>query len=370
MQPKQNPVFSRYKFNNEIQGAQPIEQYITRLRLLAKDCAYGNAEDDMVRDRLVFGTNSAKVRERLINEGAQLTLEKAIQIAQNFEYSQQQLKTMGPLATESSTVPKDVSMINRGRPHTRGRGRANTQQQRSTAPTYRRETPQKGRDSRGKQRGRENSEAQQNKCRNCGFNHQKDARCPAQGKQCGRCMKWNHFAKVCKSVCEIHEYHGADENEYVNDDDVSDQYDAFFIDCIEKSCTSVKNNEAYAELNVNVMHANDVTSNSTLNCKLDTGSQVNVLPLDVFRHMHVPYPLRQAHKLQGYGGSPLKSLGVCSLDVSCKGQQVRTDFHVVDPRGKTAPPILGLPSCLNVGLVKLVDSVNLCTPLSHSIRKL
>lgn len=89
VQPKQNPVFSRYKFNNETQGAQPVEQYITRLRLLAKDCAYGTAEDEMVRDRLVFGTNSAKVRERLINEGAQLTLEKAIQIAQNFEYAQQ-----------------------------------------------------------------------------------------------------------------------------------------------------------------------------------------------------------------------------------------------------------------------------------------
>jgi hypothetical protein len=52
VQPKQNPVFSRYKFNNEIQGAQPVEHYITRQRLLTKDCAYGNAEDDMVRDKL------------------------------------------------------------------------------------------------------------------------------------------------------------------------------------------------------------------------------------------------------------------------------------------------------------------------------
>ena len=203
----------------------------------------------MVRDRLVFGTNSAKVRERLINEGAQLTLEKAIQIAQNFEYAQQQLKNMGPLATETSALPKDVSTISRGRPHIRGRGKANARQQRSTAPTNRRGTPHKGRDSRDDRRGRDNS--LQNKCQNCGFDHQRGARCPARGKQCGKCRKWNHFSKVCKSVCEIHEYHSSDEyQESVDVDDVSDQFDGFFIDCIAKSCTNVKNSEAYAELNV------------------------------------------------------------------------------------------------------------------------
>lgn len=66
VQPKHNPVFSRYIFNNETQGTRPVEQYITHLRLLVKDCAFGRGEDEMIRDRLVFGTNSAKVRERLM----------------------------------------------------------------------------------------------------------------------------------------------------------------------------------------------------------------------------------------------------------------------------------------------------------------
>ena len=46
----------------------------------------------MIRDMIVFGTNSAKIREKLINEGEELTLDKAIQIAKNYEYSQEQLK--------------------------------------------------------------------------------------------------------------------------------------------------------------------------------------------------------------------------------------------------------------------------------------
>jgi hypothetical protein len=58
-----------------------------------KDCEYTNP-DEMVCYRIVFGTSSERVREKLINEGDKLTLDKAIQIVQTHEYSQQQLKTM------------------------------------------------------------------------------------------------------------------------------------------------------------------------------------------------------------------------------------------------------------------------------------
>lgn len=65
VQPKLNPIFARYKFNNEIQGAATVEQFLTKLRTLVKDCSYTNPEE-MIRDRIVFGTPSAKVREELI----------------------------------------------------------------------------------------------------------------------------------------------------------------------------------------------------------------------------------------------------------------------------------------------------------------
>ena len=35
----------------------------------------------MIRDRIVFGTNSHKIREKLINEGKDLALAKATDIA-------------------------------------------------------------------------------------------------------------------------------------------------------------------------------------------------------------------------------------------------------------------------------------------------
>ena len=48
----------------------------------------------MVRDRLVYGTNSQKVREKFINRGSDLSLKSAIDIARAHESAMAQLKKM------------------------------------------------------------------------------------------------------------------------------------------------------------------------------------------------------------------------------------------------------------------------------------
>lgn len=52
VQPKLNPVFARYKFNNEVQGNTTFDQFVTKLKLQNKDCSYTNA-DEMIRHRIV-----------------------------------------------------------------------------------------------------------------------------------------------------------------------------------------------------------------------------------------------------------------------------------------------------------------------------
>jgi hypothetical protein len=94
VRPKLNLIFGRNKFFNEIQGENSIDSYITRLRIRVSDCKF-NDTDDMIRDRLLFGCKSGKLRERLINEGSSLTLDKAIQIAQSMENAKQQMMTIG-----------------------------------------------------------------------------------------------------------------------------------------------------------------------------------------------------------------------------------------------------------------------------------
>ncbi len=107
IQPKCNPVFSRYKFNNEIQGENTVEQFLTKLKLLAQGCNYADP-DEMIRDRIVFGIKSQKVRERLITEGDKLTLDKATQICQSIEYAQEQLRTMNQTTSLRCRTPTSM----------------------------------------------------------------------------------------------------------------------------------------------------------------------------------------------------------------------------------------------------------------------
>ena len=56
-----NPVFCGYKFCNRIQSeVETVEQFITDPKLLARDCAFKDP-DEMIRDRIVFGTNFHKI---------------------------------------------------------------------------------------------------------------------------------------------------------------------------------------------------------------------------------------------------------------------------------------------------------------------
>ena len=94
-QPKSNPVFARHRLYSKIQEpGETVQQFVTALKLLVKYCEYGKAKDDIVRDRIAFGTKSAKVREKLLDIGSDLTVERAIEVARVDEDSVLQLKEM------------------------------------------------------------------------------------------------------------------------------------------------------------------------------------------------------------------------------------------------------------------------------------
>lgn len=157
-----NPIFAQV--NNENQGESRVEQFVTRLRVLAEDCNYGNSKDEMIRERIVFRTSSQKVREKLITEGEKLILEKAIQIAQSHEYSQQQLKTMSG---------QEVHAVNHSHnQNTRKAGRSSPSQN-AAKDTERRRPLQ----ARPKQYHKMKTQ----ECDRCGYDQSTSAKCPAKG---------------------------------------------------------------------------------------------------------------------------------------------------------------------------------------------
>ena len=338
VQPKLNPIFARFKFNNEIQGSSTVEQFITRLRLLAVDCTFKDPED-MIRDRIVFGTSSDKVREKLINEGEKLTLDKAIQIAQSYEYSQQQLKSMGSQLDQVNSIRK-----------------AST----SRHPVKKRTDPgsHPGPDGARRRRNRNYRPQNQNghpECDQCGYKHSRAEKCPAQGKICKNCKGYNHFAKKCRFK-KVDDIQIEPESQYV------DSESEFFIDSID-SCTGSKTksvDQAFCNISVG-------PSLSNVRFKLDTGSQANILPRHVFESIGQVHDLdtdkAKGQKLLGYNDSTIHTLGCIDLACQYKDRSLNVMFHVVDTNSS---PILGMKACMELNLIQLVYSCDVATETTPS----
>ncbi|XP_059054674.1 uncharacterized protein LOC131848758 [Achroia grisella] len=84
---KQNITLARYNFfmrNQEI--GESINQYVTALKLLSKNCDFKILEEELIRDRIVCGIKNTTVRDRLLRT-EDLTLERTINICQVDEIS-------------------------------------------------------------------------------------------------------------------------------------------------------------------------------------------------------------------------------------------------------------------------------------------
>ena len=89
--------FSQGTFHKYDQlDGEPMDQYITDLKLFALECAYSTADirEEMIRDRFVCGVSSAKAREKLLQAGSNLTLSQAFTIVRAHVETQSQLRAM------------------------------------------------------------------------------------------------------------------------------------------------------------------------------------------------------------------------------------------------------------------------------------
>ena len=65
--PKLNVTVERHQFNTRVQDkVEQIDRYVTNLRLSAKNCSFGNLENELIRDRIVYGVNSDDVKQQLL----------------------------------------------------------------------------------------------------------------------------------------------------------------------------------------------------------------------------------------------------------------------------------------------------------------
>ena len=99
-----NELIAAWELYNIKQATLSLEEFIAKLRLLMKEANYPIAHHErFLRDFLVFGMNSQRVRKECLKEGNSLTFQKAKDVAKAEESADTQLKLMNK-TTDLSTV--------------------------------------------------------------------------------------------------------------------------------------------------------------------------------------------------------------------------------------------------------------------------
>ncbi|XP_065557841.1 uncharacterized protein LOC136025782 [Artemia franciscana] len=267
IQPSANPIFAKYIFHQRNQAdGEIIESYVTQLKVLAKDCEFDTLEDQLVRGWLVFGVKNARIRERLLSEGATLTLARAIECSRAIETVQE---TQALMLNEQAHIPikQEVEVVQR----------------------------------------QKNSPA----CYFCAGPYSRSHKCPAKGNQCSKCRKINHFAKMRKSKV-VHELETRSEVEDGRE---------FMIESIS---TEEKVEKPYA-----LIKLTENESELAFKIDTDAKANILPLK-DFNKLARKPALLPTADMLTSYTGEQLKVLGTANLKVQYKNQtpQIHT-FHVV-----------------------------------------
>lgn len=278
--------FNRHLFiERKQQEGETVDEFCSVLKTLAKNCDLGDKEESWVTSMLVLGLKDPSSKERLMERDQ--NLEKTLTAARIAETSKQHMKS---LKDESSKVEK-VDSVDGSAKHLGGRT-----------------------------------------CRSCGILHGKDL-CPAAGRQCHKCKRMNHFARMCRIS-------GGQKKQVNTVDDYDSDYETMFIGAVNSG------DQDWVET-VDFGNVKEVF-------KLDTGAQCNVLPKTVYDKITTMPLLPSSARLESYSKTCIKPVGKCELTCWVRGHKHHALFQVVDGN---YIPLLGRASCEHMGLIQRINTI-------------
>ena len=276
--PKKNETYERYVFNSRTQAqGEPVEQFITELKIKVRTCGFGTLKNSMIRERIVLGVSSQRIRERLLRE-EDLNLETAIKICTAAEAAQRQIQSLGQEEAAANIIRKPK------------------------APPK-----QKARDP-AKPQGAGSPNLARQPCCNCSTYHKPGA-CPAYGKACNVCGKVGHFARAKHGRQGYHKKGKKVQMVEAEEEDEEEGTVPFFIDTVTSKPPLV---------HVYSMESKWVEQlklgNLNVKFKLDTGAVTNIISEETFKKL-VPRPAlkKSPITMRAYNGKLIPSFGVCQV---------------------------------------------------------
>lgn len=332
----------RFMFNQRNQkDGESFDAFHIEIKRLARTCEYNENENEMLRDRIVIGVNDQRLQAKLL-ETKTLTYDTAVEKCRANEATKEQSSSMNKTATvdiiqESGTMRNRNSTKQNNMPQYNNNNNSD-----SRNGGYRRNTnmdTEKNREQNSSRNLNNNKNQRILNCNYCGYSHE-FGRCPAYGKTCDKCHKKNHFRSCCKSR-DIATLSASYEN--FEDYDFDDNGE-FLIACLDKISTEEADDViAYPWIEKIGINESKVPS------KIDTGAEIDVLPLNVLKRIAPRIEIRETGiSLKPFAGESIKPLGTCILNCCFNGMSKKVKFAVV---GLNITPILGLRTCVRFGIV-------------------
>lgn len=313
-QPLVNKFYERYRFRQLQQSSgEAIDQFISRLRHQAIKCAFSD-EDQNIIDQMIEKCQNSRVRCKLLEEGNELTLSKALTIARTVEAVALQEQDMGGHTAQAvlkSTPGTEVGTAFR---------------------IDRKQTKKQTQGMSG-----QSAEWQAKKCSRCGWTGHmpSDPACPARNVTCNKCNLKGHYARQCRTKSKGQSNTKINFTEGSQADDSENEY-MFAVD--QKNATT--------KLLVGGVRVEVV---------VDSGAGSNVISEEKWQQMKKRGVSASAcftqKKLYAYGASkPLEITHSFKAMVNSGEHQALAEFVVVKGRG---PILLGRETSIQLNLLQL-----------------
>ena len=299
--PMKNTEFAVYNFRQTRQGeAEGIDQYYIRLKKLSDSCDFHDIDKE-IKSQIVQCGISSRIRKKALRDPS-LTLEKLLQEARAEEIS----------ITQATGIEENLKSLNFDE----------------------KESVQYATSSQVQSKRYYKSTNKNRKCCRCGGQYPHGQRgCPANGKECSKCHKSNHFARVCKTKVRNRKFatrtnmgKGNPRVHVVDGDEaISDETEVEYIYSMDQREQSKARPHAMTNVKIEGVK---------IHVTIDTGASINVMDLKTFNIiMQESYkkPILEPTKIRIFtynAKEPLKVMGKFTTMLETKHRLLPATFYV------------------------------------------